>query len=163
MPDPVYKCRVLLRCLRWGEHNESFVLPQPEPWEHPRGTCPTFALEGVTVQCCQELSAVFGIAWHGAARISSGSRGWLRGLWRSAKALDTLSICNDISPCCCWKGWKGMDLIKAQPSSPEKIQLCHILVSSAIRPLKHCYQHSMSGGTQLSGEGKGNKQELALI
>lgn len=63
MPDPVYKCRVLLRCLHWGEHRESFVFPQPEPWERPgnmSSICPG-RCDGAV------LSGAFSCVWHGAA------------------------------------------------------------------------------------------------
>lgn len=60
--------------------------------------------------CC--YAAVFGMAWQVTSHISWGSRGCLRDLWRSAKALATLSFWDNINSFCCWRGWKGMDLIK---------------------------------------------------
>ena len=56
MPDPIYKCWALLRCLCWCEQGESFVLPQPKPWEHPG------KMSSVCPGSCD--AAVFGMAWH---------------------------------------------------------------------------------------------------
>lgn len=56
MSVPVYKRWTLLICLQWGEQVKSFVLPQPEPWEHPR--------KMAVVSCGRCDAAVFSMAWH---------------------------------------------------------------------------------------------------
>lgn len=66
MPDLVYRHRALLKCLLWGEQDESSVIPQPENWEYPGkmssicpSRCDTAVLQGA-FHCVWHS-----VAWHG--------------------------------------------------------------------------------------------------